>query len=251
MPREHDDDRDHPGEDRAIDEDAGDHRRSALALRRRRRCAAACRRRLRRLAAARAPRAPAARAAAGGEPAATGWTGWPGLTLPRPSMIDPVAGRRARRSPPIGRRPCDRRRPCAAIDLVARADHQHRRIALRIARHRRLRHQDGVGRRSPGRSSRARYMPGSSRPCGLGKRARSVTVPVLGSTIASANSSVPVIAVIAAVLELEPHRRRAGTAPPAASARRKREQVGARLAGCRHRSDRAAGSWSADRSGWR
>ena len=34
-------------------------------------------------------------------------------------------------------------------------------------------------------------MPGSSRPCGLGKRARSVTVPVFWSTMASENSTCP------------------------------------------------------------
>ena len=35
------------------------------------------------------------------------------------------------------------------------------------------------------------YIPGNNRPCGLGKRARSVTAPVDGSTVTSENSSVP------------------------------------------------------------
>ena len=35
-------------------------------------------------------------------------------------------------------------------------------------------------------------MPGSSTLCGLGKRARSVTVPVLSLTITSENWTVPV-----------------------------------------------------------
>ena len=66
--------------------------------------------------------------------------------------------------------------------LVAGPDHEHEGLAAEDRAAGRLRHQerlllDGLV------NSALTNMPGSSRPCGLGKRARNVTVPVLSSTI--------------------------------------------------------------------
>lgn len=51
------------------------------------------------------------------------------------------------------------------------------------------------------------YMPGSSSCLGFGKMARKVTMPVLSSTLTSANWSVPGKPVLAAVFKQQAHRR--------------------------------------------
>ena len=80
----------------------------------------------------------------------------------------------------------------AALGLVARADDEDEGVAADVALQRRLRHQEGVRLDRLRRTRAWTNMPGSSTPCGLGKRARSVTVPVLSSTVISENWTVPV-----------------------------------------------------------
>ena len=127
MPAEHDDDRDHPGEDRAIDEDprhAPSAPRLALAspswLARRRRLDAS-----------------AARSAG------TGLTGAPSLQV-RSALRDHLfAGCEALRSTTQSGPACARRRPCAATALLPGPTTNSVALPLRIARDRLLRHQEG------------------------------------------------------------------------------------------------------------
>ena len=63
-------------------------------------------------------------------------------------------------------------------------------------------------------------MPGSSSPFGLAKRARSVIVPVAGSTTASANSTLPVRPYSSPSSSFSRTTARVGTAPPVARPRR-------------------------------
>ena len=72
-------------------------------------------------------------------------------------------------------------------------------------------------------------MPGSSTPCGLGKRARSVTVPVLSLTSHLGELDRAGVAVVAAVLELQADLRAAGADAACGERAAQREQLGARL----------------------
>ncbi len=75
--------------------------------------------------------------------------------------------------------------------LPSAADHQHRRLAALVTRDRLLRHQY---RLRPGTFDQfgADEHTGSSSRFGLGKAARIAWLPVAGSTVTSANLSVPV-----------------------------------------------------------
>ena len=145
---------------------------------------------------------------------------------PRPSTIS--CRRRAR---PVGRPASDRRR-CgraderAQLDLVVRADHQRGGVALRVARDALLRREDRVLAPRPATNCARTYMPGSSRPSGLGKRARSVTEPVLG--------------IDDRLGELQ-HARRAGSRcrPRARGARRRRRRATPPPASCRRSASRS------------
>ena len=73
------------------------------------------------------------------------------------------------------------------------------------------------------------YMPGSNMASGLGNVARSVTVPVPGSTTCSVNCSVPCRPYSDPSGKVQSHRRLSGHGAAGGQSARQSEQVGARL----------------------
>ena len=101
----------------------------------------------------------------------------------------------------------------AQLGRAVRAHDQRRRLALGVAAHRELRHQDGV-RRLPS-SSRARTnKPGSSSPRGFGKIARTVTEFVVAFTVTSENLQRALLRIDLAVFVDELHARLSRFRPP-------------------------------------